>query len=156
MGESTPEDREAETALDKDWVQRPFARTFDLIASEYGYTDDYMLDLTLRRMRQMREVILIRKAAEWRKRVNLEELKSRVVTSAVHGAAGNKKGAKQAFDLKFIPDEDDENDGKRPKINSEARVAKVFKKDPLFPVYTEEDILEEARRQREAGLVNDG
>lgn len=42
------------------WQRRPFARTFDLLSSEYGWTDDQILDLTMPRLRQVRDVIIER------------------------------------------------------------------------------------------------
>ena len=79
------------------WVRRPFARTFDLILSEYaGYTDESLLQVTLSRLHQMRAVIMERKREDRMQQLILEETKLRVLASSIHGAAGSKKGAKAA------------------------------------------------------------
>ena len=85
------------------WVERPFASTFDLILSEYGgYTDEGLLDVTLGRLHQMRDVIVERRNEEQLRMLELEETKLRVTTSATHAAAGNKKGMKAAAKLKLF------------------------------------------------------
>lgn len=63
------------------WTARPFARTFDLIAKNYGWTDDQILDLTLVRMRQIREVIFEREAETRRQSLSDKETELRILAS---------------------------------------------------------------------------
>ena len=78
------------------WSRRPFARTLDLISSEYGWSDDRILDLTLERLRQVRDVILERLAEQQRQAADLVERQTVAIMQAVHAAAGNSKGVEWA------------------------------------------------------------
>lgn len=78
------------------WLRRPFARTFDLLSSEYGWTDSQILDLTLQRMRQCREVALERIDEERRRELRVREMEVRHLASMVAGAAGWKQGVSAA------------------------------------------------------------
>lgn len=108
------------------WVERPWAATLDLIASEYGWTDDQILDLTLPRMRQIREVILARRDAEFRKTVMVEEIKVRHLVSATFAAANNKKGAAAGAAIELLQKAPDE---KKSKVPTTQQVSSVFKVD---------------------------
>lgn len=146
MDREDPDDDEPTLdRLARDWGERPFARTFDLISAEYGWTDDQILDLTLPRMRQIREVILIRDDSKWRREVSLEETKVRHIVGATHAAAGNVKGARAATEIAFI-----EPEGGRPKrVPSVAELSAAFGFDG--EIYTEDDIAAEVARMRAAG-----
>ena len=61
------------------WAARPFARTFDLISSEYGWTDQTILDLTLGRFRQIRDVLFERRAEDRRDRLRDKEVEVRTL-----------------------------------------------------------------------------
>lgn len=78
------------------WSSRPFARTFDLLASEYGWTDDQILDLTMKRMRQCREVCVERRGEDWKRELRTREAEVQQITGFVAGAAGWKAGVKDA------------------------------------------------------------
>lgn len=60
---------------------RPFARSFDLIAQNYGWTDDQILDLTLSRMRQIRDVIWERQGEERRLMLRDKEVELQILAS---------------------------------------------------------------------------
>ncbi len=51
-------DREQNAELVGGW-----ARAFDLVASEYGWSDDQILDLTVARLRQIVQAITVRQAS---------------------------------------------------------------------------------------------
>lgn len=55
---------DSQEQLETRWVRHPLGATFDLISSEYGWTDDQILDLTMSRMRMVQEVILMRRNEE--------------------------------------------------------------------------------------------
>lgn len=122
MAGEAPEDDEPDPL----WVERPWAATLDLIASEYGWTDDQILDLTLARVRQIREVILARRDAEFRRNVTLEEVKVRHLVSATFAAANNKKGAAAGAAIELFQRDED---AKKSKVPTTARVSSVFKVD---------------------------
>lgn len=82
------------------WESRPFARTFDLIARTYGWTDDQILDLTLTRMRQVREVILEAEAEKRRQRLLDRQTDLRIVTTFL---AQSEKTLKQAQKITLLP-----------------------------------------------------
>lgn len=88
------------------WLRRPFARTFDLIASQYGWTDDQILDLTMERVAQVRDVIRERMAEEKRQDLQVRETELRILAGHVHAAAGNKKGMKSADKIRLQPADD--------------------------------------------------
>jgi hypothetical protein len=84
-------------------LTRPFAATFDLILSEYaGYTDETLLEVTLERLHQMREVILLRRRDDQETELLVRETELRAMMSTVQAAAGNKKGAKEASRFKLF------------------------------------------------------
>lgn len=60
------------------------------------------MDLTLGRLLQIRSVILQRRKEDARANLRLEEIKLRALMSSIHGAAGNKRGARQAAKFKLI------------------------------------------------------
>lgn len=79
------------------WAARPFARTFDLISAEYGWTDDQILDLPLVRMRQIREVIFERRAHDRRQALLDKETEVRTLAQYV-AATAQHDGAQQMID----------------------------------------------------------
>lgn len=76
------------------WAGRPFARTFDLISSQYGWCDEQVLDLTLGRFRQIRDVIFERQAEERRKTLQLEETKVKTLAQFLARSAKAEKAAR--------------------------------------------------------------
>lgn len=81
-GSVQPEDDDWVAELERrGWAGRPFARTFDLIAQEYGWTDGQILDLTLSRMKQIRSVIWERRAEERRLTLRDKEAELRTLAS---------------------------------------------------------------------------
>jgi hypothetical protein len=138
-------EQDDEQPVDRLWSERPWAATFDLIASEYGWTDEQILDLTLGRMRQIREVILMRRDADYRRTVRLEEMKVRNIVAATFAAAGNRKGARGAEGISFLPPDEAE---KKSKVASIKQVSKVFPVDSN-PKYGLVDMAEVERRAAE-------
>lgn len=94
------------------WRRRPFARTFDLLSSEYGWTDDQILDLTLERLRQVREVVVERHGEEERHRLRLKEQELQVLCSYIAGSAGHKDGVSSAARIRLLKPPDDEHEVK--------------------------------------------
>lgn len=136
-----------------DWLKRPFARTFDLISSEYGWKDSDILDLTMARMRQVRDVILTRQDEEYVRALRVEEAKVRATTTAVYAAAGNEPGVKAAAKFRLLKrdgDTDDPTDTDDLPDTSQV-VAALGGGSPL---YSREDILAEAERQRAEAEAN--
>jgi hypothetical protein len=87
---------EADDDVSEAWLRRPFARTFDLISSSYGWTDEQILDLPIGRINQVRDVILERQDEDWKRRLRLEEASLQHICASIHGAAGNAEGMKQS------------------------------------------------------------
>lgn len=84
------------------WLTHPFASTFDLILSEYaGYTDQSLLQVTLTRLRQMREIIFRRRREELHRELEIRENELRTICQFIAAAQGQKKLAKQAAGLKL-------------------------------------------------------
>jgi hypothetical protein len=133
-------------------VKRPFTRTFDLISSEYGWTDDQILDLTLTRIRQVREVILTRQGETREQDLTVEERKLQALVGAIHAAAGNKKGAAAAQEIRLF----ERSDGQKPQREvprTEAVLAQFGGVDRLYGLFTQEQIDAEAARLKAEGLV---
>lgn len=72
-----------------------------MIASEYGWGDDMILDLTMPRLRQVQDMILARRDDERQFVLRLEEVKLQAIVGAVHAAAGNKRGAAAAQKIRL-------------------------------------------------------
>lgn len=146
-----------EGVRDRHWL-RPWAATFDLISSEYGWSDERILDLTLGRMRQIREVIMSRRDADWRRQVHLEEAKLRHLVAATMAAANNRKGAAQAGEITLIePTEDEAAAVKKDRVASTAAVSQMFPagSGEFAPMDMDEfnrRVEEEKARRRAAGL----
>lgn len=89
------------------WSRRPYARTFDLIAAEYGWTHDTILDMPLCTFRQTRDVIFERRSEERRERLRDKEVELRVLASRIAASAGDKDGvaAAQAITLLSRPED---------------------------------------------------
>lgn len=101
-----PEGGDEEAVVSREaaaWRRRPFARTFDLIASQYGWTDEEILDLTMARMRQVREVIWERQAEDRRNDLTVREIELRTLAGYIAGAAGDKQGVKNAAKIRLVP-----------------------------------------------------
>lgn len=103
------------------WVRRPFARTFDLLSSQYGWTDDQILDLTLGRMRQARDVALERLDEDWKQDLRVREQELRWICGTVAASMGNKKGVKAAARIELFERRPEE----RPLPSAEA-IARMF------------------------------
>jgi len=71
--------------------------------SEYGgYTDEALLNVTLGRLHQMREVILQRKRDDREDEMLVRETGLRAVMSTIMASVGSKKGAKEAARFKLF------------------------------------------------------
>lgn len=93
------------------WERRPFARTFDLISSEYGWTDDQILDLTMQRINQTRSVIWERRKQERARDLEVREIELRTLATHISAGAGHKEGLKAAEKISLQPVEIDEKTG---------------------------------------------
>ena len=92
------------------WKARPFARSFDLISGAYGWTDDQVLDLTMARMRQVREVIWERVAEERRAVLTVKQFELRTLASFM--AQTEEAGAAASTIQLLAPDPDEVDDSK--------------------------------------------
>jgi len=103
----------------------PVASMFDTVASEYGWTDDEMLDVTLSRMRIAVKLITQRKREEAEFALLIAEIHAKSIVSALSGLAQTKKGSKQiakfADHLSFI-----DKPQKRRKVPSTESVERLF------------------------------
>jgi hypothetical protein len=97
------EDREQQN-----WERRPFARTFDLISAEYGWTDEQILDLTMERIAQVREVIWERRRIERHRDLVAREVELKTLASFI-AAGPSKGGVKAAQKIRLRPDMHDED-----------------------------------------------
>lgn len=84
------------------WQRRPFARTFDLISSEYGWSDDQILDLTMARMRQVREVIMERQGEARRQALADKQNELQILASFIASSAGHKDGVAAAKKISLL------------------------------------------------------
>lgn len=82
---------------------RPFARTFDLISSAYGWTDDQVLDLTMSRIRQTREVIWERQAETRSRDLSVREVELRTLASFM---AQSEEAQAVAAQIRLLPPEE--------------------------------------------------
>lgn len=98
-------------------------------------------------MRQIREVIMLRQTAEWKRDVRIQERVMQNLMSATFAAAGSKKGAAGAMGARLLPD--DEPSGQQGKVQSVEKVSRTFPVDPRFGLYTEAEIQAEAARQQQ-------
>lgn len=89
--------------VSQSWKERPFARSFDLIAGEYGWTDDQILDLTLGRMRQIREVIWERQEQDRRRELRVREIELQTLASYIAASGGSKEGVRSASKIRLVP-----------------------------------------------------
>jgi hypothetical protein len=69
-----------------------------LISTEYGWTDEQILDLPLARFHQIQDLIISRRRAEREQQVRLVELQTRYLVSAF-------SGKKAADAVTFLPPE---------------------------------------------------
>jgi len=103
-----------------------FAAVFDLISSEYGWTDEQILELTLRRMRMAVDAIDVRLAAEREFRVTIAEAITISIIGAMPALAQSKKAgnalAKMAKKISFMAREKDE-----PEPPSTAMIESMFR-----------------------------
>jgi hypothetical protein len=113
------------------WRRRPYARTFDLISAEYGWTDDQILDLTIARLRQIRDVILERQGEDRRADLTVREVELRTTTQFIAAAAGSKQLVSQADKVRLLPPPTDATTGRvlRPndRIGSYERMVGQFR-----------------------------
>lgn len=91
-----------------------FGTFFDLISSEYGWTDDQILDLTLQRVRIAVEKIAERRRKEDEFRLLIAERITQSVIGAMVGLATSRRSGKQlmklARSLRFFDREGEEDD----------------------------------------------
>lgn len=89
-----------------------FSRAFDLIASEYGWSDESLQDLTLARIRQCVAAITERKTLEERKQKDLVRWQTRNICFFISNTLMIKEGAENtlaalAQELTFRPKKTD-------------------------------------------------
>src|SRR3990167_9274508 len=101
------------------------AAAFDLLSSEYGWTDEQILDLTLGRLLRCVRAVNARRTAEFRQQVRLTEEHARLIVNALAGLAQTKK-AGQAIEsfarkLSLLPPEE-----RKPELPSTATVERLF------------------------------
>jgi hypothetical protein len=89
------------------WLKHPFARTFDLLSAEYGWTDDQILDLTLTRMRQCREICFQRLAERRDWEIDLAEAVTKQLVMHVRAAAGDRRASKAANKVRLFKRQSD-------------------------------------------------
>ena len=87
---------------------------FDLIAAEYGWTDDQILDLTYGRLKQVTDVVQERRDEEWRREMHARENATAWVVGALYGAAGSDLGAKMAASVRLIAETPEEKQANLP------------------------------------------
>lgn len=74
------------------------------MSSAYGWTDDQILDLTLTRLWQVREVVIERLGDERKERNVRAEAVTRQLVLHIRLAAGDKKASKAAAQVKLFED----------------------------------------------------
>lgn len=77
----------------------------DLIAEQYGWTDDQILDLTMQRMSQIRSVIWERQKEDRNKELSVREYELQTLAAYVAASAGNKKGLDNVSKISLVPSE---------------------------------------------------
>lgn len=97
MDQQDPEDDASDAT--RSWLRHPFGRTFDLLSSEYGWTDEQILNLTLSRMRLAREMCFQRIRERQDRELDIAEQMTRVLVAHIRSAAGDKKASKVAARL---------------------------------------------------------
>jgi hypothetical protein len=93
-----------------------------LLSAEYGWTDDYILDLTLERVLLARNMVRARQKHESRLQALLLETQTKYLVAAIHAAAGNKDAAKAAAGVSFFG----KGDAAQPKVASFEKVMSMF------------------------------
>lgn len=86
-------------AVPERWTKRPLTTTIDLLASEYGWTDDYILDRTWAANRQSRIAILERLSEDHKNRLRSREIELQVMCSLL---APSKEQAKAAQAIRLF------------------------------------------------------
>lgn len=107
------------------WAARPFARSFDLISHNYGWTDEQILDLTLMRMRQIRDVIWERATEMRRTALREKEAELRILASFM---AQSEKAGKAAQKITLL-----KRPKSAPKVVSTERAVSLFGTDTTRP-----------------------
>jgi len=115
------EDDEANVPTGR-WAEHRLAAAFDLISSEYGWTDDQILDLTLSRLWLVQEMILDRKREEQMWQATMLEQHAKATLGGMVALTWDRKAArslqKYAQKLQFV---------KRPKeLPSFEQVKRLF------------------------------
>lgn len=79
---------------------------FDLLSSEYGWTDEQMLELTLARLRLSVEMVQERRREEHEVHLAIAQVHAQAIVGAMPGLAQSKKAgkaiAKYASKLAFV------------------------------------------------------
>lgn len=99
----TAERDEQVAAERRSWGARPYARTFDLISSAYGWTDEQILNLTMARLRQVRDVIWERQGLDRRAELKVREIELRTTAHFIAAAAGWNDGVRSAAKVTLVP-----------------------------------------------------
>jgi hypothetical protein len=115
-----------------------WARTFDLVSAEYGWSMDQFLDLTLPQVLRCRKSIFSRRRADHERQASLLEAAVKHVVANVHAAAGSKHGSDAAGKVNFLQQK------KVGPANTEKIVQAFGGQKPLFS----EEEMREIRRGR--------
>ena len=117
-----------------------YAAIFDLIAHEYGWTDEHILDLPLCRLRQVVDALRRRRVSEQLERIRLTEWETRVTCSFIAAQAGLWMDLKQgqanpmmnaALAISIMPEEKTPEEQALDEMRGE-KVADRVEDDPRF------------------------
>lgn len=120
MGREQPPDRQ---------LIGGFSRLFDVISSEYNWTDETILDLPVCRARQIAAVIEQRQRAVFQQQANLTEWSTRVLAEFIAATVPVSKGkssdllkSAQKLRLTFVGDDSSREDSGPPAVGPEVFV----------------------------------
>lgn len=99
------------------------------------------------RMRQIRDVIAVRRREEWRAATHEKEIIVRYLASAVFGAAGHARAAKQANRFRMTPKE------KAEAVSTEAALRRFPVDNALGGLITQEEIDARVAQMKAEGLA---
>lgn len=100
------------------------SRAFDLVSCEYGWGDSVILDLTLKRLRQITTAITLRKYLEERKQRSLITWQTQTLSVFIAAASGaGEDFVKQAASVSLDQqDEEEQKKSKEPEPGSYERL----------------------------------
>lgn len=104
-------------------MTRPFARLFDLISKEYGWTDDDILDLTVGRLVQIRDVVRERLSEQADEMADRVERQTNALMQQMAAVMGGDPGKLKYWRMYPKPKKGTEN------LPDYSRVSKMFGAD---------------------------